>query len=197
MYMNTTYTFLKTNALVVLAVAMPVLLLAGVFIFSYLPNRSVATEYNFLYASCGDRSYYPVTCGAFVRDRYEVSGGVLIVKNAPLADTNADGKVTPEEQYRPRFFVYDMASKISSEVLVADAQRLSLTGLVTSPDGVHIDHGYNRGGGDFFIFGGGSSRYGWYMNRGDAREKIELIDGGTNGYGGDGSLEIISWIQPK
>jgi hypothetical protein len=154
----------------------------------------MTTEYSFLYASCGDRSYYPVTCGAFIHDRYEVAEGKLIAKQAPLADTNADGKVTPEEQYHPRFFVYDTASKISTEMLLVDAQRLSLTGLVTSPDGVHIDSGYSRGGGDFFIFGG-SSRYGWYMNRGSAREKIDLIDGAANGYGGDRTLEIISWIQ--
>ena len=79
------------------------------------------------------------------------------------------------------------------EISQQEAEGLQLLDLQTSPDGVAVE--WDRSGGDdfFFIFGSRSS-YGYYLTKGNARQKVELINDSDRYYYGY-DLHFLGWIQ--
>jgi hypothetical protein len=87
-----------------------------------------------------------------------------------------------------------MCIRDSREIELKEAQALTLSGLLTSPDGITVSNHYDRGG-EFFIFGGGYSSYGYYLTKGKSRTKINLINSSEQYYY-QNNFQFIGWVLP-
>ncbi|MEK7118297.1 MAG: hypothetical protein AAB869_01685, partial [Patescibacteria group bacterium] len=156
---------------------------------AYIPSLFLSTDYNFVYTICTDgaKYHYPYSCENYLQKRYIVVGNKLVVN---LVDTteDADKNGVPDfnGNYSDRIFLHDTEKNESREITLAEAEAMTLDGLLTSPDGVTVSSYAGRSGGDFFfLFGGGSSSYGYYLMKGKSRSKINLINSADRYYYGD------------
>ncbi|MDP3996806.1 MAG: hypothetical protein Q8P86_03900 [bacterium] len=195
--------FLKKNFAIVLAFTLPVALIVVLALSVYLPSVFLSTDYNFIYSTCEfGANRYPYNCDDYLQKRYSVVQGKLVtnavdpvvVNSNPLKDTDGDG-IADVVNYTSRIFLHDTEKNESREITLEEAETLSLSGLLTSPDGVTVSSYYNNGGDFFFPFGGGSSSYGYYLTKGRSRSKLNLINRGDRYYYQD-NFQFIGWILP-
>lgn len=190
--------FLKKNFALLLAFLLPVVLIAIVALSTYLPSLFLSTNYNFVYTACTDgRNYYQYPCDNYLQKRYVVVNNKLITKSVDVKE-DADKNGIPDfnEQYTDRIFLHDTQKNVSREITLEEAQSLALNDLLTSPDGVTVSSRYDRRGDDFFfIFGGGSSTYGYYLTKGNSRQKINLINTDDQYYY-QHNFQFIGWVLP-
>ncbi len=184
--------FLKKNFAIVLAFALPVLLIAGITLSAYLPSLFLSTDYNFIYATCTDGRYY--NCGAYLQKRYSVVNGRLVENPVDPDQYLDDGIRDVNEQITPRIFLHDTEKNESREISREEAQLLSLSNLLTSPDGVTVSSSYNRSPDIFFIFNTRSS-YGYYLTKGRARSRLDLIHSDSRYYYPE-NFHFIGWVLP-
>jgi hypothetical protein len=190
--------FLKKNFALLLAFILPALLIIIVAITTYLPSAFIKTSYNFLYSVCTDGTgyYYPYNCDVYLKQRYSVVDGKILVKNVDLTqDLDKNGVADFKEKYSDRVFYHDTLKNESREIELKEAEALQLSGLLTSPDGITVSSHYNRGGGELFPFSGGYSSYGYYLTKGKSRTKINLINNGDQYYY-QNNFQFIGWVLP-
>ncbi len=189
--------FLKKNFALLLAFILPVALIVIVALSTYLPSLFLSTNYNFIYSSCTDGSnYYSYRCDNYLQKRYSVVSNKLVVNDVdPNQDSDGDTILDINENYTARIFLHDTKKNESREITLEEAQTLSLSGLLTSSDGVTVSSHYDRSGGDFFIFGGSSSSYGYYLTKGKSRDKLNLINRDDQYYYRD-NFQFIGWVSP-
>lgn len=185
----------KNYLLIVVAFLLPMIFLGVVLIVSVIPSATLSTDYDFLYATCSEGSGpYSYNCRPYLASRFGIDNGRLIERPVP-ADQDSDRDTIPdvEENYRARLFIHDTETNQSREISQQEAEGLQLLDLQTSPDGVAVE--WDRSGGDdfFFIFGSRSS-YGYYLTKGNARQKVELINDSDRYYYGY-DLYFLGWIQ--
>ncbi len=186
--------FLKKNWVLVLAFALPVLLIAGVALSAYLPSLRLTTKFDFVYVSCvdGSRNYYQ--CDLWLQKRYSVVDGKIALKEVdPALDSDKNGVPDAKENYVARVFYHDTLADVTREISLEEAQKLQLDGLVTSPDGVSVSGEY-RGGGDFFPFSGRGSSYGYYLTKGNAHRRLNIIN--SDQYYYNGNFQFVGWVLP-
>lgn len=180
--------FIKKNFAILLAFILPIVLIVVVALSAYLPSFFLSTSYNFVYTSCADgtNNYYSYNCDNYLQKRYSVVGNKLVANN--VDPTN--------ENYTARIFLHDTKKNESREITFEEAQTLSLNSLLTSADGVTVSSHYDRSGGDlFFIFGGGSSSYGYYLTKGKSRDKLNLINNTYQDYYRN-NFQFVGWVLP-
>ncbi|MDP1688718.1 MAG: hypothetical protein Q8L47_01130 [bacterium] len=191
--------FIKKNFAIILAFLLPVGLIATVALSIYLPSFYLSTNYNFVYTSCGDNTYRYnyYNCDNYLQKRYSVVDGRLVINVVdPTLDSNYNKIPDINENYTARIFLHDTVKNESREITLDEAQALSLSGLLTSPDGVTVSGNYSyNGGGDFFLFGGGHSSYGYYLTKGKSKNKINLINN-TDQYYYQNNFEFVGWVLP-
>lgn len=187
---------IKENLAIVLAFALPIVLILVVWLSVYIPSLLVKTNYNFVYAVCdsGD-AYYGQYCQSYLGQRYSVVDGVL-----KEHDVEPDLKFRNEvirgvmDFYSARIFLHDTQKNESREIRLAEAQQLELNTLLTSPDGVTISDGRSRNSGDFFyLFDGGGSTYGQYLVKGNSRKKMNII-GVSDYYSKRDGFDFLGWV---
>ena len=188
--------FVKKNFILIIAFSLPLILIIVVALSSVLPSLWLTTNYNFVYASCWDgTSRYYYRCDNYLENRYSVVGGKLQIREAgQYQDSDNDGVVDREENYSARLFLHDTETNESREITEAEAQSLDLNGLITSPDGVTVSGHYDRGAGFFLVFDSGSS-YGYYLTKGGARQRLNLIND-DNHYYYRNNFQFIGWVVP-
>ena len=188
----------KKHAFVIVAFALPILLIVGIALSIYLPSAFLSTDYDFVYATCdaGRNDYYDrYDCDLYLDRLYAVENGRLIKQDIPDAqDTDKDGTPDVEEGYITRLFLHDTESNTSTEITFEEAQEIELSGLITSPDGVSVEGIYSRSA-EFFPLFGGSSQYGYYLTKGDKHTKLNLINEENNYYYRN-NFKFIGWIVP-
>ena len=187
--------FLKKNFAIILAFALPIVLILVVALTIYVPSLFISTNYNFIYSSCtAGTNYYPYYCNNYLQRLHSVASGKL-VENAidPLEDFDKNGLPDINENYTARIFLHDTQKNESVEITLEEAKELSLNGLLTSPDGVTISSNYERGSG-FFLFDGGSS-YGYYLTKGKSRSRLNLINRDDSYYYRD-NFQFLGWVLP-
>ncbi len=191
--------FIKKNFVILLAFTLPVVLIIAVALSTYLPSIFLSTNYNFIYASCSDRTNYnSYHCNSYIQKRYSVVNNTLVVNALyPNQDSDGDKILDIDESYTARIFLHDTKNNESREITIEEAQTLSLSNLLTSPDGVTVSNYNDRnyGGDFFFIFNGSSSSYGHYLTKGNSRDKLNLINGGDQYYYQD-NFQFTGWILP-
>jgi len=188
--------FVKENFAILLAFILPLILIIGVTLSVYLPSASLSTNYNFVYASCfGGTDYYSYQCDKYLQGRYSVVDSKITLNPIdPKQDSDKNGILDINETYSARLFLHDTQKNESREITLEEGQTLTLNSLLTSPDGVTVSSHYNRSG-DFFIFGGGSSSYGYYLTKGKGRDKLELINN-SDQYYYQNNFQFIGWVLP-
>ncbi|MEX2052369.1 MAG: hypothetical protein WD991_01575 [Candidatus Paceibacterota bacterium] len=187
--------FIKENIVLVMAFAVPVLLIVAVALSTYLPSLFLKTEYDFIYTTCANNSGYTYYACPNLSTLYTVVGNKLVV-NPGSADMDQNKNGTPDiqEGYTFRIFLHDTTRNESREITQYDAGLLLLSPLLTSPDGVTVSYSSNRDAG-FFIFGG-SSDYGNYLVKGKSKQKLNLINSGEQYYY-SGNFQFIGWVLSK
>ncbi|MBI4135038.1 MAG: hypothetical protein HY471_02955 [Candidatus Sungbacteria bacterium] len=188
--------FLKKNFAIVLAFALPIALIAIIALSTYLPSLFLSTDYNFIYSSCREgTNYYRYDCSNYLQKRYSVVNGRIAVNSPdPGEDSDKDGVLDVNESYTARIFLHDTKENESREITSEEAEALTLSGLLTSPDGITVSGNYDRGADFFFLFDGGSS-YGYYLTKGRSRSKLNLISNGDRYYY-QGDFQFIGWVLP-
>ena len=186
--------FIKKNFALLIAFILPLVLITAVALTVYLPSRFVSTNYNFIYTSCTDRANnYTYNCDIYLNKRYTVVDNKLVVNNVdPALDLNND-KIPDKEIYNARIFLHDTEKNESREITFKEAEDMTLNNLLTSPDGVTVSNYYNSSS-DFFIFGGGSSSYGYALTKGKSRSKLNLINN-TDGYYYPNNFQFVGWVS--
>lgn len=189
--------FIKKNYLLVLAFALPILLIVIVALSTYLPSLFVKTNYNFIYSTCSyNNNYYQYNCNNYLKSHYSVVDGKLSVKDIdPEQDSDKNGIPDVKDPYTDRIFLHDTLKNESREISLKEAQALTLNELITSPDGLTISSRYDRMSNDLFIFGGGYSSYGYYLTKGKSRSKINLINNNDRYYY-QNNFQFIGWVTP-
>lgn len=189
--------FFKKNFALVLAFSLPVLLIVVIALSAYLPSLFISTDYNFVYSLCADgtNNYYSYRCDNYLQKRYSVVNGQLIVNDIdPALDSDDEGIPDVKEGYTARLFLHDTQSNQTREITQEEAQSLTLNELITSPDGVSVSSHYDRGADFFLIFDGGST-YGYYLMKGNAKSKLNLINDDNRYYYQD-NFQFIGWVLP-
>lgn len=188
--------FFKKNFAIVLAFILPIVLITIIALSTYLPSLFLSTDYNFIYSSCTEgTNYYSYYCNNYLQKRYSVVNGKIVVNQIdPAQDSDKDGVPDINEKYTARIFLHDTKKNESREITIEEARTLNLHGLLTSPDGVTVSSHYDRGGGFFFLFDGGSS-YGYYLTKGKSRSKLNLINRDNRYYYRD-NFQFIGWVLP-
>lgn len=190
--------FLRKNFALLLAFALPMVLIAVVALSAYLPSLFLSTKYNFIYTSCSNGTAYSYYgCNEYLQKLYVVENNKLVKRDTgSTEDTDKDGVLDKDEKYDDRIFLHDTESNESREITLAEAQALTLNNLITSPDGVTVGSAYDRrSGGDFFPFGGGSSTYNYYLTKGDSRKKINLVNSSDRYYYRE-NFQFLGWVLP-
>lgn len=195
---NMSMNFIKKNFALILAFGLPLVLILVVALSTYLPSLFLSTSYNFIYSACTDgTNYYRNSCDNYLEKRYSVVGTRLVVHPVDLSqDLDNDGTPDFDEKYTERIFLHDTKKNESREISLAEAQAMTFNSLLTSPDGVTVSGHYDGSGGDFFfIFDGGSSSYGYYLTKGNSRDKLNLINN-SNHYYYRNNFHFIGWVLP-
>jgi hypothetical protein len=192
--------FIKKNFAILLAFTLPIVLIIVVALSVYLPSIFLSTNYNFVYTVCTDGTnyYYPHDCNNYLQKHYSVVNNKIVVNDAGVTlDSNSFDK-TPDisKNYTARIFLHDTAKNESREIAFEEAEMLTLSSLLTSPDGVTVSNQYDRNGSDFFfVFDGGYSSYGYYLTKGKSRNKLNLINDTDRYYYGN-NFQFMGWVLP-
>lgn len=188
---------LKRHATLIIAFVLPVVLILYVVIAIYLPTRSVSTDYDFIYVTCDHgRNYYRYdVCDTIFNRYYEVKDGSLIGKVIVGSELAQIGeRVTKsEEREALRFFVHNTQTNEGREMEIKDILSMKLNKLVTSPDGVSVSAG-RIGGGSYLLFFDGGSDSGYFLSKGDAKSKLNIISDGT--YYSEYDFAFVGWVLP-
>jgi len=182
--------------LIVVAFILPLLFVIVVLAVSVIPSATLTTGYDFLYATCQDGSPpYSYYCRPYLDNRLYVDDGALMEREVPPElDSDRDGITDVQENYRVRLFLHDTTLNRSQEIGFDEAAGLQLLDRLTSPDDVAVEW-ETRGGNDFFFIFGNDYRAGYYLTRGNARQRLELINDADRYYYPNGVL-FLGWVIP-
>lgn len=189
--------FIKKNFAIVLAFALPILLIIIIALSTYVPSLFLSTDYNFVYSTCDQSTtYYPYQCDNYLQKRYSVVDNKLVVNNIySRSDSDNNGIPDIDENYKVHFFLYNTTNNESREITIEEVQKLNLSSLLTSPDGVTVSNHYDRNGNFFFLFNGNSS-HGYYLTKGNAKNKLNLVNQ-DNRYYREDKFHFIGWVLPN
>jgi len=188
--------FIKQNFVILLAFALPLLLIVGVALSVRLPGMLLKTDYNFVYATCsGTSDHYPYQCKDYLQERYVMEDGKLTVRTVPAKtdDLNKPSVPPREINYGGRLFLHDTSENVSREITLEEAKTLNLNSLLTSPDGVTFSSNYDREA-EFFPFFGGNSSFGYYLTQGRSKSRVNLVNGDNRYYDYQNNLRFLGWI---
>src|SRR5438045_739429 len=108
--------FIKKNFAILLAFALPVLLIVVVALTTYVPSLFIKTDYNFIYTSCTDGTNYYYNCNNYLTKRYVVVNNKLTVNAIdPTMDSNGNNIPDINENYTARIFLHDTKTNESRE----------------------------------------------------------------------------------
>ncbi len=166
----------KKNIPLIVALSIPVLMIALIAVSIYLPAMLIKPKFNFVYSVGGDYCY---------QNRYSVKSGKIIENEIKKPEENNSCR-----NYREaRLFYYDVERNTSREITLDEATKLTVDDSLKSPDGFEIVSGsYSF---DIFFFSG-SSYYDKYLKKGAYNRKLN-ITGPTSYY----DFRFIGWLRGK
>ena len=182
--------------LIVIAFLLPLLFVLIVLLTSYFPSARLVTQYDFVYATCSKgNSPYGYNCSNFLNNKFDVFNSRIIeLELSPELDSDRDSVPDVAENYRTRLFIHDTDNNHSQEITLAQAQQYHLNPLISSPDGVAVEW-ENARNNNFMLFFAGSSSYGYYLTKANARARLNLIADDERAYYRDDFL-FLGWVIP-
>lgn len=186
---------LKQHVPIILAFSLPLIFILGFALTTYVPAFFVKTNYNFVYATCTDDYNYNYDCNSYLKERFLITNNRLVISEVTdmVYEHYYENEHYVQNNHEFRIFLHDTQTNESREMTPDEATGLRYSSLLTSPDGITISNDYRYNGGDFLIFGGGSSSYGHYLTKGNRRSKINTINN-SDRY--QNNFEFIGWIVP-
>jgi hypothetical protein len=184
----------RQHLLLGIAFALPLMFILTALVVSYLPAATLAPEYNFVYASCSQgRPPYRYNCGNYFKNRYVVENAQLQELVTPdTLDSDNDGVLDSEGNYEARLFLHDTELNQSRELLLPEFRALTLDKKIIAPDGIAMEWEYSHGG-NFFPFFDGRSRSGYYLTRGQVRDRLNLVGDSERSYYRE-DLLFLGWV---
>jgi hypothetical protein len=171
----------KKNIPLIIALAIPVLMIILVAAFIYLPGIDQKPKENFLYLS-GSNNYYP-----YGQQQYQVTSDHLIQNPAP---TSTPSNYPVPDNAAAHFYIYDVTKNTATELTFTQAKTYTLDSSNTSADGYTIQQG-NSGGGDG-LFGGVPDDYNnWFIIGHNRSIKLNLKLTGTD-YD---NFQFLGWVN--
>ena len=160
MLMNPIFT--KKNLPLIVALAIPVLMILGLAAAIYLPGLGKSPAYDFVYIS-GSGVQYPSYQGY----DYVVKDGHLVKADRPV--NNSLLPFYKDQADEQQLYFYDVKAGASRELSFEEASKLHLDPATQSPDGYEVSRGGYSGG--FLFFDGRSDYDHWYL-RGHNRNRL-------------------------
>jgi hypothetical protein len=174
--------FNKQNWPLILALAIPVLMIMGITLAIYVPGLFSKPQYNFLYMTGEGVSYY-----TYSDVNYYVRDGHLIQMPADSIPTN---NYYYQKSKEVRFYLYNTSSNSSQELTFEEASKLKLDSATKSSDGYQIIRGGY--GGDFLFSGGRSDYNSWFLQGHNLSKKLDLKLVGTYYYD---NFKFLGWVN--
>lgn len=172
----------KQHWVLLIAFALPLLLIGGLSLSVYWPQWQLDPEYDFVYTNCSSFDRFTETnCEDYLGKRFTIDDDGTI----------QDTATSTEDARQIRFFRHDTDENRSVEIPYEEVAALTLSPLLTAPDGINIDSGYQHGT-NFFIFGSGGE-YGHYLTEGDTKVRLDLLQD-FDRYSYRGEFYFIGWI---
>ncbi len=180
----------------VIAFALPLALMLGVYLSTVLPWSEPETEYDFVYALCDwdNEYYYYRECGGFLNDVVQVDADGRYYRGEvnPNRDTDNDDVPDIDEGYEVRFFYHDSAQNETREIVESELASYTLSPLLSSPDGASVEYNYHRSPEVLFV-DVGSSGYEYELVQGGKSKKLNLIGVSDRRYYRD-QFEFVGWV---
>lgn len=177
----------KKNLPVILAFLVPLAVIGVIAISAYLPSVFVSTQYNFLYTTCPNT--YDYNCNSYLPKRYSVVDSRLVQNSLTPLEYERLTKEELNNQFTARIFLYNTDTHTNTEISFDEAQALTLNPLLTSPDGVTLQHGNTNNTGMFPFFYN-NNRDAWFLTKGKARKQLSTVSYNYN------TIVFLGWVEP-
>ncbi len=201
---------MQNKTKIIIAVALPVLILLFVVGSVLLPRLFFTPQYDFIYTlesgcgyACNGNGWLPysvTTAG---------TGTLGSLQKNPLpeiASPGADGMIQPPavpkgaNPHYPKLYLYQARTNSFSEISFEKANSLGrLTGDGSAPDGTVVSNGYGYGGRGLFgeLFGGGYYNYDkLYLKNGAWSKEITIQNSASpDRYYDYNGFRLISWVE--
>ena len=175
--------FTKKNLPLLVALAIPVLMIVGVALAVYLPGLGKKPAYDFLYVS-GNGVTYP----GYAEYYFSVENGKLVKRALP--PQNGLPLYYKNQANDEKLFLYDVKSDTGKEVSLEEAQKYVLDSSNQSPDGYEVSRGTYSGG--FLFFDGRSDYEHWYLRGHNRSRQLNLKLVGGNNYD---NFRFLGWVK--
>lgn len=160
-----------------IGIAIPIAMIIFIAGSIYIPGIFIKPQYNFIYATSGDTSYY--------YDRlYTVEEG-KVIRRPVIAPTY--GKPVTE----PDFYLYDVKTDQARKLTFDEAVIYRLDASAQSPDGFTVVNGRGEYG-MFPFFVGGSNYQNYYLRGKNVSRKLNLSLRANAYY----SFQFLGWVTP-
>lgn len=199
---------MQNKTKIIIAVALPVLILLFVVGSVLLPRLFFTPKYDFIYTLESGCNYY---CNGWTP--YSVKNdatntslfGTLqknplpeVVEPGPTGTVNPPAVAKGANPHYPPLYLYQAATNTFRKISFEEAQTLGkLIGDGSAPDGSVVSGGYRSRGLFGEIFGGGYSNYqNLYLRNGTWSKEITVRNTATPDYYYDASnFRLISWVE--
>lgn len=173
---------LKQRAPLILGIGLPILMVLVVWATISLPRFFVdAPTHNFIYSV--DSSGYYGTASVY----YSVENNQLVSHQVPKYERDAS---SPPEMPPPTLFLHDVATNVSSEISLVDAQKYKLSAGPKSDDGFEVVPGSYGGGFPLFYDGSYGSKY--YLKKGSYTKELAVQNSGSfSPY----NFRFLGWVE--
>jgi len=184
----------------IIALALPVLLIIVMAFYLYLPAIFVKPQTNFIYYSGSyteNEVSYKVVNNRLTVDYptiYNQNNAIrpIILPNSTIDKNTAQSSspdVFNDATYSwPDIYLYNTLTNESQKITLAQAKIYNLSTDSTSPDGFTIDHGSSGGG---FPFGYSSGNYyTQYLKKGGYSKKLNINYNQNNPY----NFNFLGWV---
>jgi len=191
-------TIKKEHIPVIVALALPVLLVLIVAGLSVISNRGVRSSHDFVYSLSQSIAWMDRDCYSY-RSYYSVddSGHLNLVSyNAGVLNEGQPNDPCASSSQRklkdaPDLYYYDSRQDTTKPMTLVEASGLVLTGSFTSPDGYTVD--YRNGNSGFMDIFGGSGQNGVYLNQKNQHRILPAVENDQTLYGQD--FSFVGWVK--
>jgi hypothetical protein len=193
--------FIRQNPALVIGISLPFIFIAILVAAVVYPSLAITPAHDFLYITDSYQNY--PGSPTMYKNKFVVQNGKLALQPimtvaspavsvppapAPVSASPANATTVADE---PPLFLYDVTTKSSHEISLADAEQLSLDPGPTSPDGYTIQYEYGNDG-FFGLFGGDTNSQGYFISKGESSRRLTGL-GDTSMYAND--FQLVGWVQ--
>jgi hypothetical protein len=175
----------KVNIPLLIGIALPIVFIIIISLVLFLPTLGIQPEHDFIYSSEGtwSSSYYQF------KNVYLVKDDRIILASAPPTGSRDESS----RQDKPILYKYNVKDNSVHQITYEEAQQYTLDPGPSSSDGYLVKYEYNHDG-LFEIFDGGNSDQGYYIEKENAKKRLNGLSNGYP-YSSEGNFKFLGWIK--